>query len=165
MGTRHLIAVYKDGALKVAQYGQFDGYLAARGVEMLDFLNDHDKLERLRAKVDNCFFSDSIKEPKDHHRRNHSVEVLTTIADSNGPIELVNSINFAKDGLFCEWAYVIDLDTNTFEVFKGFSKKPVPGRFGPGEPDVDGYYPVAQIANYSLDHLPSKDELLALGDE
>lgn len=165
MGTRHLIAVYKDGQCKVAQYGQFDGYPAARGVEMLDFLSDRSKVDALRSRVDDCFFSDTIKNPQEHHRRNHSVEILTTIINSTGPTELVNSINFAKDGLFCEWAYAVDLDANTFEVFKGFMTKPVPGRFGPGEPNVDGYYPVAQIASYSLDQLPTKAELLSLEDE
>lgn len=40
-------------------------------------------------------------------------------------IGLVNSEEFAADSLFCEWAYVIDLDKNTFEVYQGFNKKPI----------------------------------------
>lgn len=32
-------------------------------------------------------------------------------------------LEFVNDGLFCEWAYVVDLDSNVFEVFGGSQKK------------------------------------------
>lgn len=39
---------------------------------------------------------------------------------------LINKESFAADSLFCEWAYVIDLDKMTFEVYKGFNRQPLP---------------------------------------
>jgi hypothetical protein len=37
------------------------------------------------------------------------------------PISL--DLEFVNDGLFCEWAYAVDLDTNVFEVFGGAESK------------------------------------------
>lgn len=46
----------------------------------------------------------------------------TTIINVN--IEgLINQESFGGDSLFCEWAYVIDLDKMTFEAYKGFNDK------------------------------------------
>ena len=77
----------------------------------------------------------------------------------------LSDINFAADSLFCEYAYVVDLDTNTFEIFKGFIKQPLQDgerfKFLNG-PNDGGYYPVRLFAKFDLDDLPSKAELLAL---
>ncbi len=42
---------------------------------------------------------------------------------------LQNSKSFASDSLFCEWAYVLDLDKKTLEIYKGFNKGKAKGRF------------------------------------
>lgn len=36
----------------------------------------------------------------------------------------VESKSFISDSLFCEWAYVVNLDTNCIEVYKGFQTVP-----------------------------------------
>lgn len=40
MGTRHLICVSHNDQCKVAQYGQWDGYPAGQGVNILAFLRE-----------------------------------------------------------------------------------------------------------------------------
>ena len=42
METRHLTLVYKNGAFKVAQYGQWDGYPSGQGLTALKFLRSAD---------------------------------------------------------------------------------------------------------------------------
>jgi len=42
---------------------------------------------------------------------------------------LVNSKNFAGNSLFCEWAYVVDMDEETLEIYTGFNKGKAKGRF------------------------------------
>lgn len=82
---------------------------------------------------------------------------------------------FAADSLFCEWAYVIDLDKGTFEVFKGFNKTPLGKgqRFrymqdlnwhmdkkDDGTLYSNGYYPVRHLATFKLKDLPTPQEFL-----
>jgi len=56
--------------------------------------------------------------------RDTSAKILNIIADAKDdkPIlikEVKEELEFAKDGLFCEWVYVIDLDTNELKVSGG----------------------------------------------
>jgi hypothetical protein len=44
-------------------------------------------------------------------------------ADGKNVVFHYKELEFANDGVFCEWAYVIDLDTCTFEVFSDSAKK------------------------------------------
>lgn len=50
---------------------------------------------------------------------------------------------FPENSLFCEWAYVIDLDGKALEVYQGFQSKPhAKGRFASAKPKKEdgGYY-------------------------
>lgn len=47
----------------------------------------------------------------------------------------IDGINFATDSLFCEWGYVIDLDEEALEIYKGFNNEgEVEGRFSDFKP-------------------------------
>lgn len=185
MGTRHLIAVQLDGDYKIAQYGQWDGYLDGQGKKVLNFLREMDR-SKFESALRKCSFmteQDFEKLDRDiknrlqqnprynwfveypHLARDIAAGILKKVQDSEG-LKLKNSISFAADSLFCEYAYVIDLDKNTFEIYEGFNKEPLSEdeRFK----DIvsgdahDEYYPVRKVAEYSLNELPSDEDFIIL---
>lgn len=58
--------------------------------------------------------------------------------------------NFIKDSLFCEYAYIINLDTMKLEFYDGFQKDIQKfNRFGE-TPNQDGYYPCRLVCVFDL---------------
>lgn len=79
--------------------------------------------------------------------------------------KLHNQLDFAGDSVFCEWAYVVDFDENTFEIYEGFVKEPHEGeRFSNVDYEKshreEQYYPVKLVKKYDLDDLPTEEEFL-----
>jgi len=135
MGTRHLIAVVKDNDYKVAQYGQWDGYLDGQGQEVVDFLRDRldrEKFEIELAKItwltdeqiEKVEGTDNWTKEYPYLSRDCGASILDHVQDGDIELGLNNSVDFAGDSLFCEWAYVINLDTNELEIYKGFNDCP-----------------------------------------
>lgn len=188
MGTRHLIAVQLDGGYKVAQYGQWDGYPSGQGARVLEFLRDvdinaftsavractfigDDEVQRRWKEVgadDSGFVSmdiaDKFKARWPQLSRDTGSKVLEFVLNTGGA-ELVDSSNFAANSLFCEWAYVIDLDRGCFEVYEGFNKDKLDPceRFHGFEQSHprNEYQPVKLVKIYPLDALPTVEQFLA----
>lgn len=191
MGIRHLICVQHNNEYKVANYGQWDGYPDGQGSAILSFLNEKfdksvfiEKLNNLftpteqqirqwyteagQTRTDGWLDMDVAQRFKDKYpslSRDCGSDILPLIQNSVGPIPLVSTLEFAAESLFCEWAYVVDLDKNTFEVFKGFTKEPLDEseRFASvtSPNSNDGYYQVRFVESFSLDDLPTEGEFLS----
>ena len=77
---------------------------------------------------------------------------------------MIDSHAFLADSLFCEWAYIINLDNNQFEVYRGFNQDPkAPGRYASQSiSNSNGYYGVALIREVPLGGIwaSSIDELV-----
>lgn len=65
---------------------------------------------------------------------------LNKLKEIPGTIYMIDSHDFIKDSLFCEYAYIIDLDNEELEFWVGFQRKP--WEENPyGTECEDGYYP------------------------
>jgi len=59
MGTRNMTMVIdQEGAKKVAQYGQWDGYPSGVGADILNFLKNTELFEKFKAKLGRVRFAE-----------------------------------------------------------------------------------------------------------
>lgn len=138
MGTRNLTKVIdKDGVIRVAQYGQWDGYPEGQGVKILSILSsDLYAVEELELALDKCYFvSESDREaiykeyneayPDTTHLKKFSSmlpnlsrdtcgDILNVIRWSAGRVALTDEREFETDDLFCEGVYTVDYNANKF---------------------------------------------------
>ena len=134
MGTRNSVIAIVDGKMKVAQYGQWDGYPSGQGNTLLRALHKYN-LEDLKEKIKALTSlsderADEISKIEDwpskypHLSRNAGAEIVRYIMEED--IKEVNlQEDFPADSLFCEWCYVVDFDKRTLEVYTGFNKEPL----------------------------------------
>ena len=180
MGTRNITIVIKNKKTKVAQYGQWDGYPSGQGVTALNFLRQSN-LSQFGEEVDKLkWFTEKQLEKlekiewKDTHgciSRDTGAEILNEVYEGK-VTRLVNQETFVADSLFCEWAYVVDLDKNTFEVYEGFNQEPLTkeDRFFELTENVERrgdnqYHPCKMIKSYPLDNLPTEEEFINYFDK
>lgn len=139
MGTRNLSLCKLDGEYRIAQYGQWDGYPKGQGVTILEFCRDKDKLAILKslllqnkvryytdeeAKAMNDLLMVKSKSALRMFDLFNSRDVCGKIFDnivSNykefNLILLTDDSDFLENGIYCEWAYCINFDDNTLEVY------------------------------------------------
>jgi hypothetical protein len=168
MGTRNLTMVIQNGQTKVAQYGQWDGYPEGQGATALKFLKSSN-LQHFTNQLQKCqFLKDSGGYPPSNFvDRDHGAEILNEINNTNeSEIKLIDSTNFAGDSVFCEWGYVVDFDTQTFEVYKGFNKIPLVENdrffFLQTDGGNHGHYPIKILEKFSLTDLPTLSKFLEI---
>ena len=191
MGTRNLTCVVIDGEFKVAQYGQWDGYPTGQGetihkiitapdfdvarftenVRACSWLTDEEREAAYKPYVtgDGWMTAEQAERFKasewGYLSRDGGADILEVIYEK--PRKVVDSRQFAADSLFCQWAYVVDLDAQTLEIYKGFNGAPVPDgeRFAEFNSDpapehrkgAKDYYPVKLIKTIPLAELQSFD--------
>lgn len=166
MGTRNLTMVVRKGEVKVAQYGQWDGYPDGQGKTILEFMRDKYDAEKFAAALDNTRFltKEEIenwgsKDIPEQISRDIGGGVLPWLQEHGGGV-LKDSSSFAADSLFCEWGWVVDLDAGVLEVYRGFNKRKPVGRFEGVQGSEEGYEAITLIRTFDLSALPSTEEFL-----
>lgn len=180
MGTRHLVCVYANKRFKAAQYGQFDGYPEGTGLSVLNFVRGltPESMKEFKKKLRNVRlhsdkeFEDKELYDKEGYKQPTAANLFEHIMTSEDQVHLINSASFAGDSLFCEWAYVLNLDTKTLDVYEGFVEneaesaeifmkyKRPPKQKSAKNPNYTptDYYPVKLVASYGLENLPDDED-------
>lgn len=182
MGTRNLICAVVDGEFKLANYTQWDGYIAGQGKTVLDFIKMTLDVPKFKTALRECHWLTPEQEHEtwvkagadpnntsglvpfkvaDKHTemfpalsRDTGARVLELI-QNGGARELSDSRDFANDPLFCEYAYVLDMDREVLEVYRG--------GYDEGEGFKTGRFPALDlVAEMSFEDCAMDDSLLKL---
>lgn len=184
MGTRGLYGFRKDGVDKVA-YNHCDSYPSGLGVQVAAFCENTNVKEMvdifdnlILVHPDDVPTSKQIRECDQWKNLNVSTQNVKDwyclIREAQGDMSaftkglryMFDAGDFIKDSLFCEWAYIVNLDTDMLEVWKGFQHEPdKSNRYGQDnyyandKYSKQAYYPCALIAEYPLETVIQSDML------
>jgi len=186
MGTQGAFGFRIDGVDKLS-YNHFDSYpdgLGREVVEQVKAVLATTKLNEMIENVRGLRLVNPSDDPTDEDREKYGVlsdsgvstgaDWYSLLRNAQGRVDLLldgtldvmtNGNSFVVDSLFCEYAYILDLDTAAdrfcLEFYTGFNKDPeAPGRYAQLR-DGD-YCGVALAAEIPLDrlHTVPADELV-----
>ena len=148
MGTRSSIGVHVNGKDKLT-YNQYDGYPTGMGKDVYEQVtklliqNGWDAVIKMATKLKQVK-SDKVFTEKEKEKYGDLWQQVSTGDDMYSLLRslqgdlgamlergiMTKDNNFIKDSLFCEWAYILNVDKKTFEIYKGFqTEKPTNGRY------------------------------------
>lgn len=168
MGTRGAVGFRTNKQDKIT-YNHFDSYPSGLGQDVLDFIRRH-SLEEIKTAAQNIQLIQKNSIPTEEQIRecmpwtNLSVSNQSTsdwyclLREAQGNLDayidglkyMTDNQSFLLDSLFCEYAYIINVDTNQLEFYSGFNKKSRErkGRYAnirPEDSRPDSYYGVALL--------------------
>lgn len=168
MGTRGMIGFRFNGEDKLA-YNQYDSYPTSMGASAVNAVRKFND-EQLAGTAKRLTVVDQASSPPADLAERYSgltdsrvstgTDWYATLRHVQGEIEpyvtggvdhMTGNVSFLSASLFCEWAYIINMDDRTLEFYKGFNNDPdAPGRYAKCDPDSQGYVGVALIAKPTL---------------
>jgi hypothetical protein len=158
MGTRGLYGFRKNGVDKLT-YNHFDSYPSGLGRSVIEFIQDY--CMDLNDIYKNIILVDEDSEPTESQIK--ECEILADLSVSKQSLTdwycllrnaqgnpkmygeglryMIDNKDFILDSLFCEYAYIINLDTKKLEIYSGFQKVPDESNIYGCKPNSEGYYP------------------------
>jgi len=178
MGTRGAVGFRTDGTDKVT-YNHFDSYPSSLGNQVTQFLKGFKDVEALKKIAENIVLIDESSKPTkkqkveakelglfDGNVSSQSDDWYCLLRLAQGDLSvyekfkyMIDSHEFLKDSLFCEWAYIINLDSEKLEIYRGFNKdRNAAGRYAQLiQKESDEYFGVALHSAIPLKDIFGKD--------
>jgi hypothetical protein len=136
MSTRGAYGFHKDGETKVT-YNHSDSYPSGLGSKVIKFVRAT-PVEKLKEIYDQIVLVNSDSTPteeqikkaekyfNDQVGQNVKTDWYSLLRKSQGDLFaykegltfMIDGVSFLQDSLFCEWAYIINLDDEVLEVYK-----------------------------------------------
>ena len=180
MGTRGLYGFRKNEVDKTT-YNHYDSYPDCLGRTIVEFCKTT-SIEEMNEIFDRIILVDehttptqtqviecieyydgsvSVGSPEDWYCLLRNAQGNPNVY-KHGLKYMIDNNDFIKDSLFCEYAYIINLDTNCLEFWVGFQKEPDENnRYGIETHDNMGkYYPCKMMAYYPLDAKKTVEEIV-----
>ena len=154
MGTRGTYGYRKNKQDKL-MYNHYDSYPEGLGQRMLEYIKMYSNKE-INDICDNIKFVEEDENwnlSREMETRIQSREVYLSSFHEDPTLLMPEDNDFIKDSLFCEWGYIVNLDTECLEVWKGFQKKSQKNNRYGRKKISDGYYPCRLIAEIPFDDL------------
>ena len=180
MGTRGLYGFRKNGVDKTT-YNHFDSYPDCLGNNVVEFCKST-SIAEMNKIFDRIVLVEEDSKPTEQQiddcieYYNGNVSMQNTedwyclLREAQGNLNvyknglkyMIDNSAFIKDSLFCEYAYIINLDTECLEFWVGFQKKPDENnRYGTESDDNLGkYFPCKMVAYYPLDTDKTVEEIV-----
>ena len=162
MGTRGAYGFYKNGVSKIT-YNHFDSYPEGLGLDIIKYIKSK-SIEEMNADFNSITMVNDDDKPtieqflKCAEYYNDTVsskspeEWYCLLREAQGDLDasakigiMIDSQEFMKDSLFCEYAYIINLDKDVLEIYKGFQKKRSDTRYQPDEPEEISLVDINQL--------------------
>ena len=180
MSTRGAIGFRKDGVDKVT-YNHSDSYPDWLLRKVVEFASQHTDLalnnmfDRIElVNEGDVPTPDQIEVYNKYSNTNVGIQSSESwyclLRETQGDLEvysllggcthMIDSHEFLSDSLFCEWAYIINLDLHCLEIYKGFNEDPkAAGRYAKVKDSRNNYQGVALIKAIDLDDIRRSDGL------
>lgn len=170
MGTRGLYGFRKNGEDKLT-YNHFDSYPDWLGRKVVEFCKET-SIEEMSAIFDKIVLVDEYAKPTkaqiescikyyDGRVSTQSVEDwYCLLREAQGNLDvykdgleyMIDNHGFIENSLFCEYAYIINLDDGVLEFYLGFQKEPdYNNRYG--TENYNGYYPCKMVSSYPIEKM------------
>lgn len=147
MGTRGSWGFRIDGKDKLT-YNHYDSYPSGLGEIIKKFIANH-SIKELREIATKIILVSNAKKPTKEQIKECEkyadtgvstgslTEWYVLLRNAQGEPEayandlryMISNPNFIKDSLFCEWAYIINLDTEKLEIYTGPREEPQDNRY------------------------------------
>ena len=180
MGTRGIYGFRKNNEDKLT-YNHFDSYPDYLGVKIADFCRTNN-LNNLNDIYDSIIMIDMNKKPTPDQIENCKRWTDLDVSDQTtsdwycllrkaqgdltaykrGLKYMSRDDDFIRHSLFCEYGYIINLDSNALEFWKGYQRFPQENNRYGTETD-NGYYPCKLVETFSLNSLP--DNIIEIMNE
>lgn len=170
MGTRGAFGFTKNGVNKIT-YNHFDSYPTGLGFDIIEFImkNNIEKMNKIfnsitMVKHDDVPTVDQLKTLEEYFGSRIDIRKVKDMEDLIGTNQYITDFqkgfpfmldneNFMGDSLFCEYAYIINLDDNTLEVYYGFNMIPQNNRFSKFANQDEKYKEVVLVGKIKLNEL------------
>lgn len=187
MGTRGTYGFRKDGIDKLT-YNHWDSYPDGLGRTVVEFCKNHD-VEELKNIFDKIIMVDKNTPPTEKQideciengftdfnvSSGSKTDWYCLLRNCQGDLECLakaknhaymeDNSNFIKDSLWCEYGYIINLDDEVLEFYKGFQNIPQEGnRYGtePCKEYSEFYYPCKLSLTFPLDEINDIDKIVGM---